>query len=299
MIATWMLYATAVALLAGVGAMALERGARLLGKAGRWYWVWATVVTLALPVGAWYRPQVLQPLPITIPMPNGVVEAAQPATIRRPTLTYRMGHQWSWSELDRPLALGWGLLSLGLLAWFASGSLRLSQMRRAWRSEDGFLVSDNVGPAVVGFFECRVVVPQWSLDLTPAQRDLLLAHEAEHLRAHDSRLLILCAGVLALVPWNLGLWWQFKRLRLAIELDCDQRVLRHRPDLAAYGRLLLDVGARAARNRIPVVAFHEPISSLEQRIRTMTATRPKRAGLLAGALAVGAGLATFLACEAP
>ena len=56
MIATWMLYGTIVAILAGLGALALDRGARLLGRAGRWCWVGAMVVTLAIPVAAWLRP---------------------------------------------------------------------------------------------------------------------------------------------------------------------------------------------------------------------------------------------------
>ena len=28
-----------------------------------------------------------------------------------------------------------------------------------------------------------------------------------------------------LMPWNLPLWWQWRRLRFAIEVDCDARVL--------------------------------------------------------------------------
>jgi hypothetical protein len=110
----------------------------------------------------------------------------------------------------------------------------------------------------------------------------------------------LIAGlVLALVPWNLGLWWQFRRLRLAIELDCDQRVLRRRPDPAAYGRLLLDVGIRATHTVLPVTAFHEPVSSLERRILTMTAKRPRGAQWIAAGLVVGGAAALFFACEAP
>lgn len=299
MIATWMLYGTVVALLAGLGALALERGARLLGRAGRWCWVGAMVVTLALPVVAWYRPPVAPPDVVTIPTANGTVDATLPVRIIAPALTYKSGRQWSWSDLDRPLMIGWGFLSLGLLAWFATGSVRLARMRREWKSQNGLLVSDNVGPAVVGFFDCQVVVPQWSLDLTPAQRELLLTHEAEHLTSHDARLLIVSAAVLALIPWNLGLWWQFRRLRLGIELDCDQRVLRRRPDAATYGRLLIEVGSRATRSLVPVAAFHEPMSSLEHRIRALTALRPRRHVLWTFLTVLASGAAIFAACEAP
>jgi len=296
MIAIWMLYGTVIALFAGLGAAALERGARLLGKAGRWCWVGAMIVTIALPVVAWYRPQVLQPLPIAMLTSNAIVAAAQPVTITAPSIWY---HSWSWSELDRPLTVAWGLLSLGLLAWFAGGAWRLARLRKAWHWNGDLFVSTDVGPAVVGFLRCQVVVPEWSFALGVEQRELLLAHEAEHLAAYDSRLLWCSAILLALVPWNIGFWWQFRRLRLAIELDCDSRVLRRRPDRAAYGRLLLDVGIRAAHTLLPVTAFHEPVSNLERRILSMTAKRPKGAGWLAAVLAMGAAVAVFFACEAP
>lgn len=298
MIATWMLYGAVVAIFAGLGALALERGARLLGRAGRWCWVGAMLVTLALPVAAWMRPIIPTRAPNAVPLqaPVAMAPAVAPAT---PVIPPVVTAPRSWGDFDRPLAWGWGLLSLGLVSWFALGWMRLGRMRRSWRSEDGVLVSKDVGPAVIGFLHCQVVVPEWSLELTQVQRELLLAHEAEHLEAHDARLLMLAAAVLALVPWNPGFWWQFRRLRLAIELDCDNRVLRRRPDPATYGRLLLDVGARAARSFIPVAAFHEPMSSLETRIRSITSARPKGAGVIAVALVVIAGGAFFGACEAP
>jgi TonB family protein len=61
-----------------------------------------------------------------------------------------------------------------------------------------------------------------------------------------------------------------RRLREAIELDCDARVLRRAPDARQYGALLLEVGRRRAA---PVlgVALAEPVSLLERRIRQITA----------------------------
>ena len=71
MIATWMLYGTVVALLAGLGALALETGCRLLSRAGRWCWVGAMVIALALPVVAWLRPVPL--VPAVASRPSGSV----------------------------------------------------------------------------------------------------------------------------------------------------------------------------------------------------------------------------------
>jgi hypothetical protein len=33
------------------------------------------------------------------------------------------------------------------------------------------------------------------------------------------------AFTVAALPWNVALWWQLMRLRAAIELDCDKRVV--------------------------------------------------------------------------
>jgi len=299
MIATWMLYGTVVAILAGLGALALERGARLLGRAGRWCWVGAMLVTLALPVVAWMRP--VRPVPATAPptQPGTAVDLTGHVDVVLPVAGAPATRPMDWSMLDRPLAYGWALCSLALLGWFAFGTWRLARMRKSWRWNGDLFVSNDVGPAVIGFVRCQVVVPEWSLALSEEQRDLLLAHEAEHVAAYDSRLLLISAAVLALVPWNPGVWWQFRRLRLAIELDCDQRVLRNRPDAATYGRLLLDVGARTTRTLVPVTAFNEPMSSLEHRIRALTALRPRRPGLWAAGAAVACGIALFAACEAP
>jgi len=108
-------------------------------------------------------------------------------------------------------------------------------------------------------------------------------------------------GALALVlaPWNPALWWQLRRLRLAVEMDCDARVLsrgHHAPD---YGALLLQVGHRRARLPLGAPALGEPASFLERRIRRMATTLPPWrwvGAAAAGAVAAGAIMA---ACEAP
>ena len=40
------------------------------------------------------------------------------------------------------------------------------------------------------------------------------------------------------MPWNLALWWQLRRLRLAVEMDCDNRVVAALGDPNPYGCFL-------------------------------------------------------------
>jgi len=104
-----------------------------------------------------------------------------------------------------------------------------------------------------------------------------------------------------LVPmaWNPFAWALFARLRRAIELDCDGRVLASGAPAVEYGAVLLDVGVRSARVPLAVPALVEPRPFLERRLKMITQRAPRgrwRKGVAAGL----AALATFaLACDAP
>jgi TonB family protein len=93
----------------------------------------------------------------------------------------------------------------------------------------------------------------------------------------------------ALMPWNLALWFQARRLRVAIELDCDARVLRTHPRPERYGLLLLTIAQR--RSLVPSMLapmLSEPASHLERRILAMRTTRIARLSI-----ALGSGLAVL------
>ncbi len=66
------------------------------------------------------------------------------------------------------------------------------------------------------------------------------------------------------------MWWQLRRLRRAIEVDCDARVLKHGHSVSTYGEALIEVGQRQSTFIGTVAAMSESISFLEQRIRIMT-----------------------------
>ncbi|HEX6631266.1 MAG TPA: TonB-dependent receptor plug domain-containing protein [Gemmatimonadaceae bacterium] len=311
MIAAGMLYALAASLLLTLAAGAADRAARALGRATRWVWAVAMAASLLLPAAAWWwRPAA--PAPAAAPafdlaaLASDAGHAATPATpalellLARATLRVTPGA--AWSALDVPLAGAWAAGSLLLLLSLALAQRRLRRARREWRPAmvhgAPVLVAGRTGPAVAGVWRTAVVLPEWALAADAALLGLMLAHEREHQRAADPRLLALATLAVALMPWNLALWCQRHRLRLAVEIDCDRRVLRRHPDVARYGALLLEVGRRAvAAPPLPLAALTSTTSSLERRIRIMTTRRPRHAlarGLAllgASALAATAALA--------
>src|SRR5207245_2575555 len=107
------------------------------------------------------------------------------------------------------------------------------------------------------------------------------------------------AAAVLLAPWNPLVWWQVRRLRLAVEMDCDARVLARDGDAPAYGELLLRVGQRRARLPLGAPALGGPVSFLGRRIRRMVTAlaRGRSSGAAAGGLIAVA--AVIAACEAP
>jgi hypothetical protein len=90
------------------------------------------------------------------------------------------------------------------------------------------------------------------------------------------------------MPWNAALWWLMVRLGMAVELDCDARVLRD-ADARSYGDLLLEVARpRSGPRLIGATAFAERADQLERRIRAITRGR-RRASRGARAAAALAG----------
>jgi beta-lactamase regulating signal transducer with metallopeptidase domain len=302
MIALWMIYvAVLTVLLGGVAAM-LERVAASHGWPRRWIWTGALVGIAALSFVAWKRP--VARVDASAAATGPVATGASLLSTDLAELLERVRPRTSMLErLDGPLAIAWISAAAFVALVFAGASATLARRRREWRRDviDGVevLIAPSTGPALVGLFRPVVVLPEWALSGTPGERDLMLAHEREHARARDP--IVLHAGWLGVLamPWNPAAWWMARRLRAAVELDCDARVLRSRPDPTAYSALLVAVGVRHASPAPALAAaLLERRSTLARRIIAM---RQQRRVSTAGSLAAFAGAAfgIVLACSAP
>jgi bla regulator protein blaR1 len=290
----WMCYVIVVSLLLGLAALALEHSARVRQKPTRWLWGSSMIASLLVPL-------VISSVSVRIPRLADVVDPAMPQRIvalRQITasglspsgwLTATAGPFSASPDLDRVLQVGWSAASTTLLLAILAGGVQLKWRRRRW--QHGIIagvpvhISEDAGPAVVGLLDPHIVVPRWLMQCPPDVQELVIAHEQGHLEAHDARLMTIALGLLVCMPWNLPLWWQLRRLRLAVEIDCDAAVLRRGYDVSRYGETLIAVAERQSATITRVAAMSEPRSLLEQRIRNMMRKRTKYAHATAVALA--------------
>jgi hypothetical protein len=100
-------------------------------------------------------------------------------------------------------------------------------------------------------------------------RSTVVTHELEHIAARDQTCIVAMQLVTILIPWNLPLWWFIRRLRSAIELDCDARVLQRGVDATHYADVLLAVGQHRMASPLGAATLVDPITQLERRIRIM------------------------------
>lgn len=201
------------------------------------------------------------------------------------------------TSLEPFLIRGWIVSSTVALLALLITYARLRRSRATWPEIelDGtrVLVAPRQGPAVVGVWRPRIVIPEWSLSLDVATRSFMLQHEREHLATGDPQSLFLAAVAIALFPWNVPLWVVTRGLRRAIELDCDHRVLWAGCDVDRYGSLLLEFAAHRARPLGLATGLIERQSLLERRIRVMTTSRPRRPLVVSLPLVLGIAIAAL------
>jgi beta-lactamase regulating signal transducer with metallopeptidase domain len=314
---SWMVYSVVVSLLMGLAALALERSAQIRRRPARWLWAMCMVASLAIPF-------IPSKVSVQIPGPTQTDRSTSSEKLRPPqTSEILKPPQTTAIELSRftlpiigtdqnPLFSGvstlldwtWRMASMALALVILASGAHLSWRRRRWDRDQmagtAVYISEDCGPAVVGFLRPRIVVPRWLTKLSLDEQELVIAHERSHLGAYDTQLLTIAVCLLACMPWNLMLWWQLRRLRLAIEIDCDARVLSLGYPVARYSETLIAVGERQCASYAMTMARYGSKSFLEQRIHNMLQkkTRHARVGALTFA-SLGFGFAVCAAEVAP
>lgn len=321
MTAAWMAYALVVGSVVALAAYAMDRVCALANRPARWIWAAAMAFTLVLVMLAPRRDARVTAevvLPLQLSATEVSAEAAQQTTLElaresvarlRASIetaaasTFAAVGRLTSRRLELSLLAAWALLSTFALVVFFGVHGRVHRARRSWPLTElhGKVVrlAPSAGPAVVGVARPEIVVPRWLLLRSDAEQRMVVAHEAEHLRARDPLLLTVACLMAVLLAWHPAMWWMFTRLRLAMELDCDRRIVRSGIAPRSYGELLIDLADRCGGGmRIGAPALADGSSHLERRLIAMTSPRPKYARTVAGALAACSLVLFALACDA-
>ena len=275
---TWMAYAVAVAALLAIGALSLEKLCEQTGLPRRFGWLAGLSLALLVPLTAsppapggsgelvpaaatvpprvQHRPPPASPVPATIVEPNHNADARVPA-----------------SSTGRAALALWGLASAAALILVFAVLAAAALARRSWDRQriagEHVYVSRRFGPALVGVARPAIVIPRWVVRLGDAVAATVVTHEREHARARDHLALLHAGIVVALMPWNPAVWWMFLRLRTAVEIDCDRRVLASGVHPAEYGHLLLGIGSGRPARPFSALAMASSGSMLERRLKAM------------------------------
>jgi hypothetical protein len=318
MMLLWMTYAMLIGALTTLGAFAVDRAARLARIPARW--VWAAAIAFAIGLSM-RTPEV--DLPYAVPS-FGYASSDQTHHVPAAAGDWFAAARWRLAEDARALDVarmlrlssvstigrvddrymigGWIALSAMLAIAFIIVHARLGRARSRWpRTElhgTAVRLSARVGPAAIGLLRPEIVVPTWLLARSNAEQRMALAHEASHGRARDPQLLGAAWIAVILFPWNPALWVMVSRLRLAIEVDCDRRVLRDGASPNAYGSLLVAVAELASPLRPSALALADDSSHLRTRILAMDAHLPKFGRIRAGLATLIGAVAVLAACEA-
>jgi beta-lactamase regulating signal transducer with metallopeptidase domain len=318
------LYVLVASALLSVGGWLADRILASLDWPRRGAWIGAMLLTVVVP--AWHLPGALPdaspvevsapaaarvpgtPLPAASRSPNAPPPAESVAAQSAPTRSASSAaHRvWTATLYRRVLVLFlacWGGASAVMLMRLWVGGVLLRRRSRRWERTllDGITVtvSDGLGPAVLGIVRPRIIVPRWLSAESVQMRSVVLAHESEHLRARDGYVLLGARLLIALIPWNLPVWWLWRRLRLAIEIDCDARVVRRGMAATSYAEGLLAIATRIPGPPRPEIGLFERRSHLARRIRILLSPSRKCSRWAALPLYALTGLAALAAGTFP
>ena len=153
------------------------------------------------------------------------------------------------------------------------------------------VVSPDVEMAyVAGVFRLTVYFP--AMEASEEEIELILAHEAEHVRAHDAVVKLFFGILTVALWWNplVHLWRE--DIDALIEMRCDEKVIEHmdEEEQFRYTVMLKDMAERIVnRRRTPAMTLDESMAArggcaLSQRVTVINDRKgapPKRASLAA------------------
>jgi beta-lactamase regulating signal transducer with metallopeptidase domain len=246
------------------------------------------VMALRRPVRRAFGARAAYGLWLAVPLAAAAVLAPQPAA---PTLLSPIVVSATAVAAEAaPRAIAWGdyarpaLLALWLAGVLAAAAL-LARRQASFLAE---VRAGRAGPAVVGALRPRIVTPSdFEARFAPAEREVILSHEAVHVKNGDAAVNALAAAVQCLCWFNPLAHLAVHLMRIDQELACDAAVLaRHPQARKLYAAALLKT--QLAPRPLPL-GCHWPSAAphpLKERIVMLKSPLPRRARRIVGAAVV-------------
>jgi beta-lactamase regulating signal transducer with metallopeptidase domain len=176
-----------------------------------------------------------------------------------------------------------------VIAWSIGVGLCLGAMSISERRFRRLAARGLAGPAVMGLGWHRLITPaDFHIRFNDVERDFILRHERAHIARRDPHANLLIAVLQAISWFNPLAHLAAVFARTDQELACDERVIRHRPDLRrGYAETLLKAQLSAPRSPF-ACAFAGGRHPLELRLSMLARPQPGVVRYLAGGAAVAA-----------
>lgn len=219
--------------------------------------------------------------------PSGVAVRLSPARVIPPAAE-SAGASWlalGWMTITAVLALraarAWsmGVRSAGRRRVIRAGAARASLTEILGPAADRVTLTCSRTLAVPVAFAREICVPVRALrELRHDELRALLAHEAAHVVRRDAVWLMIAAAVRTLGWWQPLNVFAASRLRLAMELCCDERAAADRDERDALARCLVKVAewSVADLRPAPLAAMASRGSALRRRLDSLLDDAPRR-----------------------
>ena len=180
---------------------------------------------------------------------------------------------------------GVSFLEIFFIVWFAGTLLLLiryfyqyfkvtRRTRFAVRLQDNIFELDGCKtPFVHGIFRTRIYIPY---GLSEAERSFIVTHEQCHIR-HRDHLILLTAKLLVILFWmNPAGWIAYRKIRLDIEMRCDEYATEklNAAEKREYSLLLLNMALSEKSAR--TVGFSSQGAVLKRRIKNIVQVQKRK-----------------------
>ncbi|HTT06125.1 MAG TPA: M56 family metallopeptidase [Steroidobacteraceae bacterium] len=308
MMASFAAYQLLLSLLIGLAALAGEQMLLRCGQPRRFVWAAALCASLAFPL---FMSLYSAPSPSSdagalsissiMPGPRSTVEPQQSPALAQVAPTSTVGPMNPALPVRDPgrslatiIAIVWPTASVAVWLFYAFGSYRMMLITRASTKIVVFgtpvLLTGELGPAVFGIRRPLILWPRRLQSAAPVIQRAALAHEQAHLSARDPLLLAVALFLVSLAPWNPLLWWQLRRLRFAVEADCDVRVVRRAASASDYAEALWRMGRMRGTSGAGFAILMSAPTWLERRIRLVLRPPTRSRWRTAAAIPISMGL---------